>query len=256
MTFTNPCQSRNWCFTDFELLNWEEIYKNYKDIIRYICWGTETCPKTNKTHLQGWIQFVNKKRLNGIKKVCQSNKLHLESCRGTQEQNDKYCKKDNKYKTIGTYIKQGQRTDLEHIKKKIADGCSMRDIAEENFQLFVQYGNGLEKYKKIIEQEKRKEFRHVEVIHIHGSTGKGKTRLAMVDSKYKIQGDQLQWWDGYEGEKTICIDEYDNSVNITKILSILDGYQLRLPIKGGFTYANWNKVYITSNYEKLHKSYL
>ncbi len=130
MQYNNPCQSRNWCFTDFELLDWDKIYNEYKDIIQYICWGTETCPTTQKTHLQGWIQFSNKKRMNGIKKVCQSKKIHLESCRGTQEQNDKYCKKENKYKTIGSFIKQGQRTDLENIKKKITEGCTMRDIAE------------------------------------------------------------------------------------------------------------------------------
>jgi len=212
MTFTNPCQSRNWCFTDFELLDWAKIFNTYKDLIRYVCWGTETCPKTKRTHFQGWIQFVNKKRFNGVKKMCQSTKIHLESCRGTQDQNDKYCKKDNIYKTLGKYIKQGQRTDLEQIKKRITEGCSMRDIAEENFQLFVQYGNGLEKYKKLVEQEDRKKFRHVKVIHIHGSTGKGKTRHAMEHSKYKIQGDQLQWWDGYEGQKTICIDEYKSPV--------------------------------------------
>ena len=35
----------------------------------------------------------------------------------------------------------------------------------------------------------------------------------------------------------------------------LDGYQLRLPIKGGHTYAYWNKVYITTNkpWENWHE---
>ena len=59
-------QSRNWCFTDFELLNFEQIYEENKDLIRYICVGNEICPKTKKKHKQGWIQFINKKRMNGV----------------------------------------------------------------------------------------------------------------------------------------------------------------------------------------------
>ena len=31
------------------------------------------------------------------------------------------------------------------------------------------------------------------------------------------------------------------------MLNLLDGYRLRLPIKGGFTYAAWTKIFITSN---------
>ena len=69
----------------------------------------------------------------------------------------------------------------------------------------------------------------------------------MKQAGYKIEGSEMEWWDGYEGEKTILIDEYDSQVSLPRLLNILDGYQLRLPIKGGFTYARWTKVIITSN---------
>ncbi len=247
-------QSRNWCFTDFELLDWSKIF-NGNDDIRYVCWGEEICPKTRKKHYQGWIQIQKKKRLGGTKKLCQSKKIHIEACRGTEGQNEKYCQKDNLYQTRGEFTTQGKRTDLDELKKIIDEGGTLQDIANENFQSFIQYNRGFQKYKDIIDKSRRKNFRKVKTLHIHGKTGTGKTRKAMSfsDDTYKIQGNALQWWDGYEGEKTLVIDEYDNQISCTELLGILDGYQLRLPIKGSFTYANWDNVIITSNYKKLHE---
>ncbi len=246
-------QSRNWCFTDFELLDWGQIWK-VGDDIRYVCWGKEICPTTRKEHYQGWIQMKNKKRLGGMKKLCQSKKIHLEACRGTEGDNDRYCQKDNLYSKIGEFTTQGKRTDLDELKKIIDKGGTLKDIADENFQAFVQYNRGFQEYKKIIDKRLRKHFRKVKTIHIHGATGLGKTRKAMAysDDTYKIQGNALKWWDGYDGEKTLVIDEYDNQINCTELLGILDGYELRLPIKGSFTYANWTTVIITSNYKKLN----
>ncbi len=246
-------QSKNWCFTDFELLDWTKIYKD-SDNIRYICWGTEVCPSTKKKHYQGWIQTTTKKRIGGIKKLCQSKMIHVESCRGSENENNKYCQKDNLYQTEGDFITQGKRTDLDELKRILDNGGTLKDIADENIQAFVQYNRGFEKYKNMIDKSARKSFRELEVTLIHGKTGSGKTKEAMKhdDDTYKIQGNALQWWDGYDGEKKLVIDEYDNQISCTELLGILDGYQLRLPIKGGFTYANWTQVIITSNYRKLH----
>ncbi len=249
-------QSINWCFTDFELLDWDKIYEMTEDI-RYICWGEEICPTTKRKHYNGWLQFAQKKkkRLGGVKKLCRSKVIHLEPCRGTEEANEKYCKKDGKWKKLGEFFTQGKRTDLDGLKKILDEGGTLKDIADENFQSFIQYNRGFQEYKKIVDKNRRKCFRTVKTIHIHGETGLGKTRKAMSysDNTYKIQGNALQWWDGYDGEETLVIDEYDSQVPLTELLGILDGYQLRLPIKGSFTYANWTKVIITSNYEELHK---
>lgn len=242
-------RSRNYCFTDFQDTDYEKLYTEYKDIIRYICFGKEICPKTGKKHIQGWIQLVNPRRFGGIKKLL-GPKVHIEACRGSEYDNDKYCTKDGKYKTFGKFKTQGMRTDLEAIKKNIDDGSSRSEIIADHFSTYCRYRNGINDYINIKEESKRSKFREVEVEYIHGDTGTGKTRYGMAQCQYKITGDNLQWWDGYNGESSILIDEYDNNIPITKLLNILDGYKLRLPIKGGFTYANWTKVIITSNNDK------
>ncbi len=248
---TNP-QYINWCFTDFKLLDWDKIYTEYSDIIRYLCRGLEIAPKTKKLHYQGWIQFKSKKRMSRIKNICKSKGIHLTAMFGSEYQNEDYCKKDNKFKTWGTFISQGHRTDLEKALKIIRNGDSMTQIEEIVPNLILRYHSGLKELIKINQKKLTKKFRKVEVLIHTGKTDTGKTRSAVENNPdaFMINGDQLEWWDGYEGEKTLIIDEYNNDVNITKMLKILDGYQLRLSVKGSFTYARWNKVIITTNLQK------
>lgn len=254
-------QSRNWCFTDFKLLKFKSIYESYKDIIRYICWGKEICPKTKKEHYQGWVQFFNKKRMGGVKKIFGCNKIHLEVCQGSEYDNEKYCKKDGKFNSFGKFISMGERSDLEQIKKKINDNVKMIDIANDHFGDFLRYHKGIYEYKKLVQQKMCQGFRKVEVIVIEGKTGLGKTKKAMEEATFKIHASKLNWWDGYDGDKIICIDEFANQIPITELLGILDGYNLRLDIKGSFTYANWEKVYITTNlsfdlwYQNAHEEH-
>jgi len=252
-------QARNWCFTDFNLCNWNAIFNKYSDIIRYVCFGLETCPSTGTKHYQGWIQFTTKRTQGGVQRICKDdelkknnkeykiNQLHVEPCYGDEFDNEKYCKKEGKFTHLGKFLSQGARTDLEMIRKLIADETPMKQIADDFFDTWCRNYKAFEKYREMLNQDKYKNFRHVEVEVIQGKTGQGKTRRAMEDATYKINADDLQWWDGYNGDKCIVIDEYSNQLPITKLLNLLDGYQLRLPIKGGHTYAYWNKVFITTN---------
>ncbi len=248
---TKRVRSRNWCFTDFELINFQEIYTMYKDIIRYICWGVETCKKTQKKHHQGWIQLMNPKDMMPVKRLL-GGKCHLEKMNGSEYQNEKYCKKDGKYTHVGKFVSQGQRSDIESIKKTLDEGGTMYEVAQDHFGDYIRYHKGFERYKELVDQKNSKEFRKVEVIIHRGPTNSGKTREAVANSEFLISGDSLNWWDGYQGEKSITIDEYSNQVNVTQMLRFLDGYQCRLAIKGGFTYARWTKVFITTNLEELH----
>ena len=255
MNFQKKSQrSRNWAFTDFTLLDMNAIYTEYPDIIRYLCWGKEICPKTNREHFQGWVQFLNPKRLMGVKKIFGCNKIHVEPMRACEETNNQYCTKSGNLQKRGCFVVQGQRTDLEKIKLAIEENVPEIEIAADNFETWVRFRGSFLKYRELVAEQESTEFRHVEVQVYMGNTGTGKTRAAMEEkSVYKIQGDEMQWWDGYQGEDTLVIDEYANQIKCTKLLGILDGYQLRLPIKGGFTYAAWHKVIITTNLEVLHE---
>ncbi len=248
-------RSRSWCFTDFELLDHSALFNDYTGIVRYVGWGREVCPTTNKVHYQGWIQFINPKGMVSVKKYFDSKGIHLEATRGSAAANETYCRKSGNFQSMGTFIKQGARSDLEVIKGKIDNEEKMVEIASSNFGAYVRYHKGFAAYKQLKAKASTTMFRRVNVTLIKGPTGTGKTRLAVGVGlpMYKIQGSDMQWFDGYEGERRLVIDEYSNDVKITKLLGILDGYQLRLPIKGGFTYAAWDEVFITTNLHILHE---
>ncbi len=159
-----PKQSRNWCFTDFKKLDYKKIYSENRDIVRYVVWGKETCPKTKKTHFQDWVQLINKKVLGGVKRLLESKEIHLEAMYGTEFDNEKYCKKDGNWHAEGKFITQGHRSDLEKIKLDIDNGATMHEIADDNFQVWCQYSRQFEKYKGMVDAKKTKVFRKVKVV--------------------------------------------------------------------------------------------
>lgn len=245
-------QSKNWCFTDFKMHNWKQIWEEDQENaqeIRFICAGVETCPSTGRKHIQGWLQLWNKKRLGGVKKLLNDKSIHLEACRGSEYDNEKYCKKGGQWWSAGKFIKQGQRVDLEHIHAQIQEGANVSDIMNEHPTMYCKYRNGIKDMVQDVQCKRAKEFRHVEVTVLEGPTGVGKTRKAYEETDFMIHGNRMEWWDGYNGEESICIDEFANSVKITDMLRLLDGYRCRLDVKGSFTYAMWKKVYITTNLE-------
>ena len=112
-------QCRNWCFTDFELLDWGTIFAKNNKYIRYVGYGLEICPKSGRKHNQGWIQLWSSKTMLGMKRMIKCNKLHLEPCGGDEESNDKYCSKEGDFKRLDVFAKIEKRVDLEIIHASI-----------------------------------------------------------------------------------------------------------------------------------------
>jgi len=88
---------KQWCFT---INNYTELeLKHLVDALdsddKYII-GKEV-GKEGTPHLQGYICFKQKKRLTAVKKI--NGRAHWEKCKGTQEDNIKYCSKDGNYIT-------------------------------------------------------------------------------------------------------------------------------------------------------------
>lgn len=248
-------KARKWCFTSFKKdINFTHIWEENKDIIRYLVVQGEVSPKTKKFHWQGYIQMFNQCRMRKLKLTFNDMAIHLETQRGTNEQASDYCKKiksatGQKYE-FGKPTTQGARNDLEHIKKLIDDGGDCLDVANDHFSDFIRYHSGIQKYKQLVEKKNRSANRDLTVELISGPTNTGKSHdvRAKYPDCYVIEsGEKAEWWDGYCGEKVILFDDYSNDIKINRLLRLLDKYKCRLPIKGGFTWANWDKVFITTN---------
>jgi len=82
-----------------------------------------------------------------------------------------------------------------------------------------------------------------------GATGTGKSRtawdLAGVDAYSKDP--RSKFWDGYDGQESVVIDEFRGGIDISHILRWTDRYPVRVEIKGASRPLLANKIWITSN---------
>lgn len=87
---------RRWCgtlnnYTSFDLSQLSHTFSEYKYIIG------EEVGESGTPHLQIYIEHKDAIRLLTLKRI--DPRIHWEACRGTREDNIKYCSKDGKFKT-------------------------------------------------------------------------------------------------------------------------------------------------------------
>lgn len=234
--------TRYWCFTSYEQLKIDSDKKDFG----YCIYGEEICPKTGKTHYQGYIEFKRAVSMNVVKLRLGVNTVHCEQRMGTQDQAINYCKKDNKYVEIGEKFvyKQGERTDLSSIATSSREGVSVKEMVDmgmiNNYQQ-LRFAEGLQKYVSSSSRDKP----YVE--WIYGPTGTGKTKKVYEEAPDAYWTEpNLQWFDGYVGQEDVIIDEFRGQVPLNFMLRLLDRYPLSLPVKGSFISWKPKRIYITS----------
>lgn len=236
----------------FTLNNYNDIdYNNLinNNNIKYIIIGKEI-GKEGTPHLQGYFELKKRLRFNQIKKI--NNRMHFESRRGTQQQAIDYCKKDGDYKEFGSCKTQGERNDLKKLKIDLSDGKSIRSILENN-----DIGYQALRFCQIAQPYllKNKLFKR-NCIWCYGPTGSGKSHFAKnfapLDEIYFKQKDS-KWWDGYDGQKIVVMDEFRASdMKLSNLLTLLDDLPYRIEYKGGSTLLQAEMIIITTPRDPIH----
>lgn len=242
-------QYHNFCFTSYNT----EL-DPYTENIQYIVWQKEKCPTTGRIHMQGYCELINKQSLGPLSKEFG----HIERRRGTQLEAIQYCKKsesriDGPWE-YGEPKKQGKDETLLECINLLKNGGTSLDLLEQFPECYVKHKRNLDEVGGMIARSKTNMFSMPTVHVIIGQAGSGKTRHVYdtegYENVYKIDdsGGNL-WFDGYTGQKVLLIDEFYGGIKYNFLLQMLDGYPLRLPVKGTHTYKGWSTVYITSNDE-------
>lgn len=222
----------------------------------YLVMGLETCPTTNRRHYQGYAELKKQLRISSIKEIFEDNALHIEKRRGSAQEASDYCKKEASLEA-GTLIEFGQmsnpgkRSDLESMVTRIKEGATNLQLLEEHPATYIKYHRAVSHVRLELGATDARRWRSLDVAVIYGNTGVGKTRKVFEshppEEIFKLDAANSLWWDGYHGEPTLLIDDFYGWIKYGLLLNVLDGYPLRLEIKGGFTWARWTRVYITSN---------
>lgn len=249
-------KSRNWCFTvnnpSGESGHSQLDFGNLR--VKYAIWQLEVGVNGTQ-HYQGYCELRNAVTLGGIKRAPGLARAHLEIRRGTRDEARDYCRKDSGRVEgpweLGTWSGQGARSDLAGICADLQAGNSLDSIREAHSVQYLRYRRGFQDLAGVAARKKARVFRMLQVSVYWGAAGSGKTRKAVEESEesgyYFLDQAEKLWFDGYEGEGTLIIDDFYGWIKYGILLRILDGYQFRCEIKGGFTYALWTRVIITSN---------
>lgn len=251
----NISRQRNWCFTlnnPDGLIDFEEI-----PFLRYGIYSEEVGDK-GTYHFQGYLQFTQKRRMVDLQKCIPG--AHFEPQRAKINDDARnYCAKvddpsyiDGPYEW-GYYQKQGARSDLMDCKSMIDCGKSLYDVAQVHFSDAIRYTRGLQWYQSMVQKRQSQRTTFDGLTVIVGPTGTGKSHWAHTEypDAYWLtrpQGKNANaFFDLYEGEKQLVMDEFYGWIPYDFMLRLCDKYKLQLPIKGSFAVCQITSVIITSN---------
>ena len=147
-------------------------------------------------------------------------------------------------------VTPGQRTDLCAFREKIKSGASDAILINDHFNEFVKYHRVIERVRMAFREPRNWEM---DVNVFWGASGSGKTRRAFQEageSHYFLsKGDngQITWWDGYDGQTSIVIDDFYGWLPWSFILRLLDRYPFTVQVKGGAVPFTSRRIFITSN---------
>ena len=255
----------NWCFT---INNWTQsdlfaVNMLMKQKANYGCYSEEVGEEEGTPHLQGYIHLGNALSLLVMKKsLCRA---HFIVANGDAKENRIYCGaedyiKDGKTKLKNSTFKeygvlpqgQGKRTDIKEITDAIRNHeLTMEDIMFNYPDMYLKYSRSFEKMFTAVQQPRQSA---PNVYWRWGLAGVGKTRY-VVDT-YGQENiyikDNSIWWDGYNIQETILIDDFDNSIPFRTLLRILDRYAYQGQVKGGYVHINSSNIYITCEFPPSH----
>lgn len=254
--------SRSWCFT---LNNPQtiplELDPSLQNKIKFCIYQLE---EVQCRHLQGYIEMTSPVRLAHMKKLIPG--AHFEKRKGTRIQAIDYCRKEEsrlqgpwihpsnyQLPEAGSEPTSSAGTSLMNIKRLLDEGYGEDYIADEHFTSWVRHFRAFRAYK-LLKQSARNHPVSTKVIV--GPTGTGKSRFCLWKFPKAYWKQRSSWWDGYNGEEDVILDEFYGWIPYDTLLRLCDRYPLLVETKGGQCHMLCKNVIITSNHmpDKWYKN--
>lgn len=267
--------ARGWCFTINNYTE-DDILKMEEMPYRYLVTGYEIGEEERTPHIQGYVEFKHTTEMKSISKKWLP-RASIRFRRGTRDEAREYCmkgtqnsdefhkeskeiragKRENRGPNFGIEANflefgnwkaggQGTRNDLDAIRQLAVDGGLrlVTRVAKSVQQTtlaakFLEYNEAPRKFKG--------EDRPT-IIWIWGPTGTRKSHVAhkLAGKDMYRKHDGTKWWNGYDGQETIILDDFrDSWWSITDMLSLTDRYEHRIENKGGVRQMKARTIYIT-----------
>ncbi len=236
----------------------DEIITLLKNVnCQYAVWQKETGDRTQGDHIQAWVYFKNN---IGIGQAAGRlpGKPHIEYQQGTNTEAADYCKKtDSRREIFGETGEMpndnGVRNSslVETIKHAEQHGMKRTMEGDEHKASVVRYTKGIQTMANFAANKRIPMMRPVKIYYMWGDSGAGKTTWATTRFKpedtYVVSDRRDTWFDQYQGEACVVLDEFEGKTDWGLIKRILDGSKMLLPTKGSHVYGEYHTVIVTSN---------
>lgn len=243
--------SKYWLFTlNNPTISYEELEKLFGKECSYYIFQLEK-GESGTPHYQGYCEFFAKKRLEAL-----SNwKLlaHWERRMGTATDCERYCSKEDG-RIDGPWTKgiiskgQGNRSDLDELKRSLDEGKNQLEIAELHWASWLRYRNSITSYLQLRNSGERKWKTKVTIIIGEPGTGKSKWCSENFEKAY-WKDPENEFFCGYDGHETIILDDFYGWLRYATMLRLMDRYPLLLNVKGSKVQCLAKNLIITSNTE-------
>lgn len=213
------------------------------DNIAYVKGQEETGTESGYHHIQVLVVFKTGVRLSAVRRVFPG---HWESSRSTAA--NAYVWKedtrvpDTQFEVGALPIRRNEKKDWDAIRRQAQEG-NLQAIPPD---IYIRCYNSLRR----ISSDHAKCAPMERTCYVYwGRTGTGKSRRAWDEAGMEAyaKDPQTKWWDGYQGEQHVVIDEFRGSISISHILRWLDRYPVRVECKGSSMPFVSSKIWITSN---------
>ncbi len=222
--------------------------------VTYLVCQHERGSRLGNDHLQGYVELTRAQRMSW----CHHNlykTMQLRKRYGTQEQAIAYCTKlDTRIAgpwEMGIPYTRGEKakSKVVELRDMIYEGANMRDLIQ---QMPATLSRHLAFAKLCFTYRKPTGTRDVAIFLLYGKTRTGKSRFVVEQYQeadlYIIPFlERKTWFDGYDGEANVLIDDFSGGMPRSQLLRVLDRYRLRVPNKGGFLWWWPTRIYITTN---------
>lgn len=244
--------SLRWCFTVNNPLHWRPVW--LPDLMDYLVWEIEHGEQGTE-HVQGYIRFKTRRTQTAVKGFL-TDRAHVEVARGSEEDNRRYCSKEQGTEgweggEAGTYdptLRQGRRSDLNLATQAVIEGRSLAEICRTYPDAWVKFQTGLRDLHRMTRPEPPLR-RSVTTTVLYGPPGVGKTHRVLTQyPNCYIAKSGRDPFGRYCGEEVLVIDEFNPADwKINDMNSYLDVWRTNLDSRYYDKTASWSKVFILSN---------
>lgn len=218
----------------------------------FLIFGKETCPTTRRKHFQGYFELSKRTLGKTIDRLFRATwplpiSVHFEVARGTAEENETYCTKEDKepFKFGEPKPGQGARSDLATLFQAVKDGATGAELADLDQARWAVHRKALEEYRMLLQPKRQWPTK---LVFLWGPTGNGKTAQAQ-----HFEPETVHYRDpfiqGFTGSSdNILFDDFDWKKMAPKFwLTLCDRYPMTVEIKGGLRNFAPKIIIFTSN---------